>query len=150
MSKDVLKDLCKFSPILNITPDGVNEMLEEVLDRFTYVDPQEVIFQNPPHSLKTDIFNKVPWNSKTTDKALVFEFEIPGVKKENIDIEIDERIFRVKFKARNGSDVSQGIKVPNADFVIEKMTAKAEDGLLTISIPKKEQEKKEAIRIKVE
>jgi len=66
------------------------------------------------------------------------KIELPGVKASDVDVSVDGRTLKVTGKSRRGVEFSYSYTLKSIvdDAAI---TAKLEDGLLTISLPKKEE-----------
>jgi len=66
------------------------------------------------------------------------KIELPGVKPSDVDVTVDCRTLKVTGKSRHGVEFSYSYTLKSSvdDAAI---TAKLEDGLLTISLPKKEE-----------
>ncbi len=92
-------------------------------------------------------------NEREDEKAYYLEIDLPGVKKEDINVEVKDNILRIsgerKFKKEEEDKgykrvesffgkFERSFTLP-ADADAEKIEAKAEDGVLTIVIPKVEQ-----------
>lgn len=92
------------------------------------------------------------------DNSIIFEFEIPGVAKENVKVSVDnENILSVKGEKKSDKkeadkpltrnerkfgEFNRAFQLPeNTDS--EKITAQYEKGLLILTVPKKQIEKKE-------
>lgn len=95
--------------------------------------------------LSTDLFE---------DKDHFFaRFELPGVKKEAVKVELRERALSVSAERRDKSGesetaytLSRVIALP--DLVQEDaISAKLEDGILTVTLPKHEQRKPKVISV---
>ena len=80
------------------------------------------------------------------DKGDVFELKlaVPGYKKEHVKIEEKDKMLMVS--AKNG-DRSRSAVIPILEYEFKEIKAKVEDGLLTISLVKKEPEKSRVIKI---
>lgn len=69
-----------------------------------------------------------------------FKYALPGVSKDNINIEVVDEVLSVQVREKNeNGERSYYSKVrldPNLD--LDKITAESKDGLLTVSIPIKE------------
>jgi len=77
---------------------------------------------------------------------LTLTLELPGFKQSEIDVKLEKGILTVAAKnARN--EVSQSITV-GSDIDGEKVEAKLEDGILTLTLPKLESAKPRKIAIK--
>ncbi len=99
-----------------------------------------------------------------TNDAVVVEVEVPGMKKEDIKITVEDNVLRIsgeKKLEREQKDRSyyvversygtfeRAFRLP--EYVEpEKIKAKFENGILTITIPKKEEEKKKVIDVEIE
>lgn len=80
-------------------------------------------------------------------------FEVPGVKKEDIKIEMNDRLLTVTVmrKEKSGDSESsftstRSVSVPES-VKVEDITAKVEDGLLTVTLPKVEDRKPRTIEV---
>jgi HSP20 family protein len=80
-------------------------------------------------------------------------FEAPGVKKEDVKIELNDRrlVVAVSRKtagadAETAAKLSRSLSVPEG-IAVEGITAKLEDGLLTVTLPKAEQRKPRVIEV---
>ncbi|HSJ02473.1 MAG: Hsp20/alpha crystallin family protein [Verrucomicrobium sp.] len=80
-------------------------------------------------------------------------FEVPGVKKEDVKVELNERLLTVTVqrKQKNGETESsftstRSVSVPDS-VKSESISAKVEDGLLTVTLPKAEERKPRNIEI---
>ena len=101
-------------------------------------------------------------NEKVDDKGYYLEIDLPGVKKENIDISINdgiltisgERKFEKKEEKENYTRIEsffgrfeRSFKLP-PDADVDNIEAKYEDGVLKIFIPKKQKSEGKKIEIK--
>ena len=81
-------------------------------------------------------------------------FEVPGVKREDVKIELNDRMLTVtvdkKDKAADGSTSSfssaRSISVPES-VKSNEILAKLEDGILTVTLPKNEERKPRNIEV---
>jgi HSP20 family protein len=80
-------------------------------------------------------------------------FEAPGVKKEDLKVELHERLLTVSFErkyqegeAASRYTSSRSISVPDS-VKPDGIAAKLEDGILTITLPKSEEKKPRVIHI---
>ncbi|MBO8160432.1 MAG: Hsp20/alpha crystallin family protein [Thermosipho sp. (in: Bacteria)] len=99
-----------------------------------------------------------------TDKELMIEVELPGMKKEDVKITIEDGVLTIKGERKfNREDKNRNYKIIERvegkfersftlpEYVdIEKIKAKFDDGILKIEIPKKEEKARKVIDIKVE
>ncbi|AEH50122.1 Hsp20/alpha crystallin family protein [Pseudothermotoga thermarum] len=99
-----------------------------------------------------------------TDKELMIEVEVPGMDKKDIKVKVEDGVLRIcgeKKLEREKSDrnyhvversygkFERAIRLP--DYVdAEKIKARYENGVLTISIPKKEEKKAKVVDVEVE
>eukprot|EP00924_Labyrinthula_sp_SR-Ha-C_P015900 snap_masked-scaffold_4-processed-gene-12.27-mRNA-1 protein AED:0.55 eAED:0.55 QI:0/-1/0/1/-1/1/1/0/148 len=89
-------------------------------------------------------------------KEYLMHFNVPGVKKENINVHVEKRVLTVSatyenkaeddkdeegvkfhWKERSTGSATRNIELP-ANINVEKLTAKTADGVLEITIPKEE------------
>lgn len=97
-----------------------------------------------------------------TDTAIILEAELPGLKKEDIDIEIRENILTLKGERKDNKEIkeqnyyrqerrsgkfSRSITLP-AVIDPEKVAASYKAGVLEVKIPKPEEQKPTQIDIK--
>lgn len=99
-----------------------------------------------------------------TEKELIIEAELPGLKKDDVKITIEDGVLSIKGERKfNREDKKKDYKLIERvegkferafslpEYVeLEKIRAKFGDGILKIEIPKKEEKAKKVIDIKVE
>lgn len=80
-------------------------------------------------------------------------FEVPGVKKENVKLDLNNRLLTVVVdkKTRQGEQESsyqltRSISVPDS-VNADKISAKLEDGVLVVTLPKAEERKPRSIEL---
>jgi HSP20 family protein len=80
-------------------------------------------------------------------------FEIPGVKKEDVKLELHERLLTVSAEKREKSgdteqsySLTRSVSVPDS-VAEDRISAKLEDGLLTVTLPKQEHRKPRTIGV---
>ena len=85
--------------------------------------------------------------------AYLAHFEVPGVKKEDVKIELNNGLLTVTAEKRqkNGESesshtLSRSISVPDG-VNVEAITAKLEDGILNLTLPKAENKKPRTIEL---
>lgn len=98
---------------------------------------------------------------KETDKEYTILMDLPGVKKENIDISYDKEVLTIDVKQeetkedkkenyirkeRNSNCFKRTFLIPNIDK--ENIIAQLQEGILTLTLPKKEVEQSKKIDIK--
>ena len=94
-------------------------------------------------------------NIKETKNGFAFELSLPGVKKEDLDLELDSNVLTIKAQRKLNDEV-EGEKYLKREFGQvnfersfripetidrEQIKAKFEDGILHITVPKSEKEK---------
>lgn len=100
---------------------------------------------------------------KETDKEYIVEAEIPGAKKDEINLEIDSDRLTISVlkeeqeneedknyirRERRYSSMSRSFRVDN--IIPDKAKAKYDNGILAITLPKKEESKISGKKIKIE
>ncbi|HIP92155.1 MAG TPA: Hsp20/alpha crystallin family protein [Thermotoga sp.] len=127
--------------------------IDRIFDDFFRVGPREVSGRFIPD---VDIYE--------TENSLVIEMEAPGLKKEDIKITVEDGILVISGEKKVERDekkknymvvercfgkFERAFNLP--DYVDpEKIKAKYENGVLTITMPKKEEKKKKTIDVKIE
>ncbi len=144
------------------TPDGfiktVNDEISSILSRnFDSLFPEYVY---------SDEISKmaIPVEIEEKDKEYLLKAEIPGIKKEDLDIDIDKNhiIINAKKEEETKEDTksfrksefhygefSRSVYFPE-DIDVEKTQAKLEHGILRITAPKVEAEKTNNKKLTVE
>ena len=133
---------------------GLSRFIDELFRDFDRIG-----FDTTPSVGLTDVYEK--------DRNLVFETELPGMKKENLDIKVEDDKLVISGETKRSEDVKEEhyfrvgrqygrvqrcFPLP-ADLVDKNaIKAKFEDGILKVTVPLKEsiKEKEEPIEIKVE
>ena len=145
-------------PILRHEPFLLETGLSRVIDEL-FRDFDRIGFDTTPSVGRTDVYEK--------DKSLVFETELPGMKKENLDIKVEDDKLIISGETKRSEDVKEEhyFRVgrqygrvqrcfPLPSDLVDKnaIKAKFEDGILKVTVPLKEsiKEKQEPIEIKVE
>jgi HSP20 family protein len=133
---------------------GLSRFIDELFRDFDRIG-----FDTAPSVGRTDVYEK--------DKSLVFETELPGMKKENLDIKVEDDKLVISGETKRSEDVREEhyFRVgrlygrvqrcfPLPSDLVDKnaIKAKFEDGILKVTVPLKEsiKEKQEPIEIKVE
>ncbi len=133
---------------------GLSRLVDELFRDFDRIG-----FDIAPSVGRTDVYEK--------DRNLVFETELPGMKKENLDIKVEDAKLVISGETKRSEDVKEEhyfrigrqygrvqrcFPLP-ADLVDKKaIKAKFEDGILKVTVPLKEsiKEKEQPIEITVE
>jgi HSP20 family protein len=82
-------------------------------------------------------------------------FAVPGVKKDEVNIEVDDFVLSVSYDNRSDGDQFNFVSSFNRswnlgnDVDVNKITANHEDGILTITVPKPEAKKRVVRTIEV-
>ncbi|MBQ9245702.1 Hsp20/alpha crystallin family protein [bacterium] len=142
--------------LIKKSPDGfiksVNDEISSILNRnFDSLFPEfiydEDVCNNEKYAMPVELHEK--------DKEYIIKAELPGVKKENFDIDLDKNHITINAKKEEEhkedtkgfrksefryGEFSRTVYFPQ-DIDIEKTTAKLEHGILTIDAPKRETEK---------
>jgi len=79
--------------------------------------------------------------------------ELPGVKKKEVDVSLDERLLTIGYERKSEGDSAESLSGHRSLTVPEgvdadKVSAKLEDGVLTVTLPKAEQVKPREIKVK--
>ena len=93
------------------------------------------------YRLQSNGINFPPVNISETKDAYELELNVPGRNKEDFKITVDKNILTVSFDKKEESK--------DENIVAENIAAKYENGLLALSLPKKEEVKVEAKQISV-
>lgn len=85
-------------------------------------------------------------HTRKSDEGMIYEFDMPGVERDSIDIAIENSVLYVRGE-RNGRIISRTVTIPS---VLDWNRAEAdyENGVLAISVPLSEQAKPKRIEIK--
>jgi len=81
-----------------------------------------------------------------TDDSYIFTLELPGYKQSHLDVELEGDVLTVRAK-REGAEFERAVKIPQ-DVDADKVEAKLEDGILTITLGKIATAKPRKIQIK--
>lgn len=114
------------------------------LFRGFFVKPMDFPSDLPPQQIKMDV--------KEQDKAYEVHAEIPGVKKEDIHVEIDGNQVSISAEVKQEKEVKEGERVLRSERYFGQVsrsfqlghdvdeagaTASFKDGVLTLNLPKK-------------
>ncbi len=132
--------------------------LSRLMDEF-FSDFDRVGFDVATSFGRTDVYEK--------DKELVFETELPGVKRDDVQVRVEDEQLVISGEAKRREEIGReqyfrigrrygrfqrSFPLP-ADLVDKsKVTAKFEDGVLRVSAPLREsiKEQEKAVEVKVE
>ncbi|WP_297432008.1 Hsp20/alpha crystallin family protein [Sulfurimonas sp.] len=132
--------------------DIFNELLNSFNEGRTSDEPREIM----------DFVPSV--NTREASDAYYIEIDLPGVKKEDVDVSVDKNVLTISGKRESSEEVkeddyyrvesaygkfSRSFTLPeNVD--VEKIQASSEDGVLEITIPKQEVIKDSTKKIKIQ
>ncbi len=107
--------------------------------------------------------NKPAVNIKENEKQIELELAVPGFKKENIDLSVTDRVLKIKGTNEASSDEKDKYRRREFNFTtfersfrllnsIEttKISAAYNDGILSVTLPKKEVEVSKATSINID
>lgn len=77
------------------------------------------------------------WHVITTDSGWNIEVELPGLTKEDLNIEIDSNTLKIEELDEENKFSALKFKIPK-DSIKDDISAKMENGILNVSIPKEE------------
>lgn len=87
---------------------------------------------------------------KENDSSYEFEFDVPGFTKNEIDVSTKGHFISINVKPKEGNSrkaLSLEYKLPNCALV-SATSASLDNGVLSITVPKKEEEKSAKVSIK--
>ena len=131
---------------------SLSSLLDDMFRDFNWVG-----FDAAPNIGRTDIFEK--------DQALVYETELPGMKKEDLTIKIEESNLVISGERKRNEEIKKEnyfrvgrqygrvqrcFPLPSDLVERTQVKAKFEDGILTITVPLKESIKEQKAPIEVE
>jgi HSP20 family protein len=135
--------LIKHDSFFNDPWTDLDRLLESTLPELYQWSPMRL--SGRERSLPLDVF-------EDTNERVV-RLEIPGVKKKDIEIELENAVLSVRAKREEKTesgtstvDVSRSLTVGD-DVDPDKIQASLENGMLTIVLPKREQAKPRQITI---
>lgn len=95
----------------------------------------------------------IPLDLYEDKEKRVVRMELPGIRREDIALELENAVLSVKAKrekdaetGREALELERTVTVGD-DIDAENISAKLEDGLLTVQLPKREQSKPRAITV---
>ena len=135
---------------------------KEFLDRFVVNNP---FFDSDTgyHVTDDNDFHNLRVNISETPESYSLVAEVPGLKEENIDIEAKDGVLTLKghqetkeesegktYRVREFSERSFERSFRLGDTVdSDNISAQLKDGLLSVTVPKREEAKPKAVKIKI-
>ncbi len=141
--------LIRYNPTSGINPyNEIDRLFENAFNGFGQFQlPFNGFARGTPQSQPAVDFNE------DTDNYFA-RFELPGVKKGDIQLELDENLLTLKGERKEKTadgeksfTLSRTISVPEG-IDADKLSAKLSDGLLTVTLPKPEASKPRQIAVK--
>jgi len=106
-------------------------------------------FGNPWGDFFTELYN-YPFPQENEKECLI-TFDAPGFKENELKIELKEGILTISGETKVGSSTRSIYKSTyiREDIDIDKITAKLENGVLTLTLPKREENEPEVKAISI-
>jgi HSP20 family protein len=147
--------IVKWDPFRNVAAlqDRINRIFDESFSRTSDVDDDISMSAWKP---SVDIYE--------TDEAIILKAELPGIKKEDVSVEIKDNVLTLRGERVEDKEIKEGSyfrkercfgtfsRAFNLQHRVQpdKIKAKFKDGILEIEIPKPEEEKPKQITVNVE
>jgi len=147
--------IVKWDPFRNVAAlqDRINRIFDESFSRTADLDDDISMSAWKP---LVDIYE--------TDEAIILKAELPGIKKEDVSVEVKDNVITLKgvrteekeIKEKNYYRKERAFGTFSRAFNLQhriqpdKIKARFKDGVLKIEIPKPEEEKPKQITVKIE
>jgi len=147
--------IVKWDPFRNVAAlqDRINRIFDESFSRTADVDDDISMSAWKP---SVDIYE--------TDEAIILKAELPGIKKEDVSVEVKDDVLTLRGERVEDKEIKEGSyfrkercfgrfsRAFNLQHRVQpdKIKAKFKDGILEIEIPKPEEEKPKQITVNVE
>ena len=139
----------------------LHDQIDRVFEEFThgFSSPSQILQSGFGHG---DIVPKMDLSED--DEVLTVKLDIPGVDEENIDVTLADNVLTVKGEKKSESEdkekdyhlverrygrFQRSLKLPY-EVLSDKVTARYDKGVLTISMPKSEQLESKARKIPIQ
>lgn len=141
--------------MLNLLPVKRSRFLPDTIDR-VFDDPFFRFFENGPTQSWTPAVEV-----EEKEDSIVFTFEVPGINQEDISINVENGLLTFSGEKRGareeGSSVtserwygrfSRSFRLPNSADT-QNIDAQLKNGILTVSVPKREEARSRKVKVKV-
>jgi len=152
------------TPAIGLGPfEEMDRMFEEFLsERWPRAWMRPFRWEHPALGRARSAFARVPRVDVIDgDTAITVRAEMPGVKKENLEVSVDEESVTLRGRSgheeRSDADNYFRAEITHGEFVrtvglpgavnADKAKAKLEDGILELTLPKVEKSKRHAIKV---
>jgi len=149
----------------NIRPRAIDEFFDEMQRSFEqWMRPFFDSTRFPFFDFDTQLGRMPNADIEETDTEYIVTAEMPGIPKENIEVKItDDNVLEIRGKASSEKKETKGRYIrqerSTADYFrsialdtpvdVDKVDAKVENGVLTLRLPKKTSEEKNARKIEI-
>jgi|AntRauTorckE6833_2_1112554.scaffolds.fasta_scaffold51281_1 HSP20 family protein len=148
--------LVRWEPFRNAA--GLQERINRMFD--------DVFSANQPAEMDESVIGA--WKPSSdiyeTNDAIVIEAELPGLKKDDVNVEINDNVLSIKGERKEEDEQSEDNYYRRERFIgkfhraftlpmdvdTEKISAKFKDGVLHLEIPKPEERKPKKINVSLE
>lgn len=147
--------IVKWDPFRNVAAlqDRINRIFDESFSRTADIE---------------DDINMSAWKPSVdiyeTDEAIILKAELPGIKKEDVSVEVKDNVLTLRGERIEDKEIKEGSyfrkercfgtfsRTFNLQHRVQpdKIKAKFKDGILEIEVPKPEEEKPKQITVNVE
>ncbi|KAL9266955.1 Small heat shock protein, chloroplastic-like protein [Drosera capensis] len=142
-------------PFLDITPMGLVDSFSPMRSMRQMLDMMDRIFEDAM-TFPGGVEVRAPWDVMEEDKEVKMRFDMPGLSKEDIKVSVedgDTLVVQGEHKKEGGNDGDDSwarrsyssydtrLQLPD-DCEVDKIKAELKNGVLFITIPKKEVERK--------